>query len=69
MEKQYVRVNGNWEDDGSFIPLFILWENGLKYKIEKIVQRCPAASLKSGGAGLRYILPVFPRAAAVSVLL
>ena len=54
MEKQYVRVNGNWEDDGSFIPLFILWENGLKYKIEKIVQRCPAASLKSGGAGLRY---------------
>ena len=39
MEKQYVRVNGNWEDDGSFIPLFILWENGLKYKIEKIVQR------------------------------
>ena len=54
MEKQYVRVTGNWEDDGSFIPLFILWENGLKYKIEKIVQRCPAASLKSGGAGLRY---------------
>ena len=54
MEMQYVRVSGNWEEDGSFIPLFILWENGLKYKIEKIVQRCPAASLKSGGAGLRY---------------
>ncbi|MFQ8582603.1 MAG: hypothetical protein ACLSA6_08725 [Holdemania massiliensis] len=60
MEKQYVRVNGNWEEDGSFIPLFILWENGLKYKIEKIVQRCPAVSLKSGGAGCAT--PVcFPR--------
>ena len=30
MEKQYVRVNGNWEDDGSFIPLFILWGKRVK---------------------------------------
>lgn len=54
MEKQFVRVGAMHEENGEIIPVFIVWKNGVQYKIEKILQRCPAASLKSGGAGTRY---------------
>ncbi len=40
--------------DGDIYPLYIIWENGIKYQIDKILQKCPAASLKHGGSGMRY---------------
>ena len=40
--------------DGSISPISILWENGIQYKIKKVSQCIPCASLKGGGAGIRY---------------
>ena len=54
MKKQFVRVSGTWEKNGTFIPAAVLWQNGVQYKIEKIIQRCPAASLDGSGVGMRY---------------
>lgn len=40
--------------DGSIHPVSIIWENQVQYKIKKITQCIPCASLKGGGAGIRY---------------
>ena len=54
MNKQYVRVSGTWEKDGLFNPLFVLWDNGAKYRIERIIQCCPAIGKDMRPRGLRY---------------
>lgn len=54
MEKEFIDVVCVHDRSGNVQPLFILWGDGVKYKIEKILQRCPAASLKCGGSGIRY---------------
>ncbi len=40
--------------DGRVIPLYIIWDNQMKYKIDKITQIKNGASLKYGLQGLRY---------------
>ena len=50
----YVEVLARFSQQGEIIPLWIIWHNGVKYKIDRILQKCPAACLKGGGAGIRY---------------
>ncbi|MDI9541171.1 MAG: hypothetical protein QM204_06905 [Bacillota bacterium] len=52
--KQFVDVICLNQKTGQIRPLYILWENGIKYPIDKITQIIPAASLRSGGMGLRF---------------
>ena len=59
--KVYVDVNENRHKDGRLVPLSFVWENGRRYKIDKILDVRPAASLKAGGAGLRYTIRVRDR--------
>lgn len=40
--------------DGSLVPLSILWEDGREFIIDKVLDVRPCASLKGGGAGVRY---------------
>lgn len=40
--------------EGNVKPLWILWEDGTRYSVDRITQVKRAASLKNGGAGLRY---------------
>ena len=54
MRKVFISVTARFEPDGTIIPLFLVWENGEKYEIDKILDIRRAASLKVGGAGLRY---------------
>lgn len=56
--KVYVEVNENRLTDGRLIPLSFIWEDGLRYRIDKIYDICNAASLKAGGVGLRYTIRV-----------
>jgi len=56
--KVYVDVNENRLKDGSVIPLSFVWEDGGRYKIDRILDVRPAASLKAGGAGMRYTVRV-----------
>lgn len=52
--KQYVSVMTEFMRDGKILPKEILWENGEKFEIDRILDIRPCASLKAGGAGIRY---------------
>ena len=52
--KVFVDVNANFKADGTIIPLSIKWEDGTVYRIDQIIKVCRTASLKAGGAGIRY---------------
>ncbi len=53
-EKKFIDVIAYYDSDGNISPLIIRWENGEEYEIDKITDIRNAASLKSGGAGVRY---------------
>lgn len=54
MRKVYVKVIAEFNLEGNITPLWILWEDGRKFPIERVLDVRRAASLKAGGAGLRY---------------
>lgn len=51
MNKVYVDVVAEFSKEGCLIPILFVWEDGRKYKIDKIlkIERC--ASRKAGGVG------------------
>ncbi len=53
-KKTYVEVTARFDTEGRVIPLKILWEDGSSFFIDKVLDIRPAASLKAGGAGIRY---------------
>lgn len=53
-KKRYVDVLAEFKTDNQIIPLSIIGKDGHIFKIDKITNICKAASLKSGGAGIRY---------------
>lgn len=52
--KVYVGVKARFEPDGKLVPLSVVWEDGHEYEIDRVMNVCRAASLKAGGAGIRY---------------
>lgn len=54
MNKVYVDVIAEFSKDGCLIPILFVWEDGRKYKIDKVlkIERC--ASRKAGGVGMMY---------------
>ena len=52
--KKYVEVTAKFDVDGTVVPLEIQWEDGTKFEIDRILDIRRAASLKAGGAGIRY---------------
>ncbi len=52
--KVYVRVVAEFDESGQLLPRSIVWEDGRQYEIDRILDVCPAASLKLGGCGIRY---------------
>lgn len=52
-DKHYTEVKALFDKEGNIIPLFMIYED-TEYEIDKITDVRPAASLKSGGAGIRY---------------
>jgi len=59
--KVYVSVITVMGVDGSIKPLSFEWEDGNTHEIDKIIDVRPAASLKAGGAGIRYTIRVRTR--------
>ena len=59
--KVYVSVIEVRYKDGRLFPLYLVWENGVRYKIDKVLDVRPSASLKAGGAGMRYKIRVRDR--------
>ena len=52
--KLFDDVHADFKAYGTIIPLSIRWEDGTVYTIDRILKVCRAASLKAGGAGIRY---------------
>lgn len=52
--KQYVSVTAKFDSDGNILPLTINWNDGRVFDIDRITDIRYAASLKAGGAGIRY---------------
>lgn len=53
--KVYVEVQADFSKDGKLTPLVIIWEDGRKYPVDRIIRMDRRASLKAGGAGIRYV--------------
>ena len=49
-----VTVIAKMQTDGLVIPLYLIWENGEKFAIDKVLDIRKKASTKGGGLGLRY---------------
>ena len=52
--KVYVAVQARFEPDGRLQPLSVTWEDGREYAVDRVLDARRAASLKAGGAGMRY---------------
>lgn len=52
--KIYVNVTVEFTPEGQLKPMWITWEDGRKFEIQRITDCRRAASLKAGGVGLRY---------------
>ena len=50
----YIDVTARFTPEGKVLPLFINWEDGRRFPIDRVLDVCRAAYLKQGGIGLRY---------------
>ncbi len=56
--KVYVNVTAAFDADGRMKPLSLVWEDGHKYMIEKVLDCKPAAAIRAGGQGERFTIRV-----------
>ena len=56
--KVYVQVVADFNADGVMLPRILIWENGEKYLIDRVVDIRQAAARKAGGQGDRYTIEV-----------
>jgi hypothetical protein len=54
MSKCYVGVQAAFSPEGDIRPLRIEWEDGRIFDIDRVTTVQRAASLRSGGSGIRY---------------
>ena len=52
--KVYVKVNADFTAEGQLIPRTIIWRDGNRFDIDKVLMCSRRASLKAGGIGMRY---------------
>ena len=57
-EKRYVEVIADTTAEGVITPLTIVWETGVRYGIDRVLDRRQARSLKCGGTGMRFTVRV-----------
>ena len=56
--KRYVAVEALFEEDGRVIPVAIRWDDGRRFPIDEVRDIRRAASLKTGGDGMRYTIRI-----------
>ncbi len=57
-EKRYVSVEARFDEDGRVMPTAVIWENGQRFPIDRVMNVRRAASLKTGGDGMRYTVRI-----------
>lgn len=58
VKKEYVSIFAQINVDGTIQPLCVLLQDGRKYDIDEIKDKCRAASLRAGGCGIRYTVRI-----------
>jgi len=53
--KVYVDVGAEFSEDGLLTPRYLIWEDGIRYDIDRIKKQERCASRKAGGAGILYL--------------
>lgn len=56
--KVYVAVRADFREDGVMLPREIRWEDGCRYRIDRVTDIRQAAALKAGGQGDRYTVMI-----------
>ena len=72
--KVYVPVDVEFRADGTMLPRIIVWEDGTRFEIDRVIDIRQAAAMKAGGQGDRYTIIIdgkqsflfFERSAALS---
>jgi hypothetical protein len=59
--KRYVAVTAHFDVAGRLIPTAIEWEDGRHWEIDQVKDVRRAASLKTGGDGMRYTIRIGER--------
>lgn len=57
-EKRYVEVVSDTAADGAVTPLDIVWDTGVRYHVDRVLDVRQAHSLKTSGVGVRYTVRV-----------
>ncbi|MGI6199719.1 MAG: hypothetical protein ACOYJA_03000 [Christensenellales bacterium] len=58
MRKVFVEVITRTDADGMVTPLAVVWEDGTRYVIDRVLDRRQAASTRVGGQGIRYTVRI-----------
>lgn len=56
--KVYVDVGAEFSEDGILTPKYLVWEDGIRYNIDRIRKKERCASRKAGGAGILYVCSI-----------
>ncbi len=56
--KRYVEVVSDTSSDGIVTPLAVIWDDGRRFAIDRVLDRRQAHSLKCGGTGMRYTVRI-----------
>ena len=56
--KVYVSVRADFRDDGIMLPREIVWEDGRKYEIDRVLDIRQAPAMKAGGQGDRNTVSI-----------
>ena len=59
--KAYVSMVLQIKENGEKKPLYLIWEDGKKYQVDRVKNIAPAAAMKAGGRGMRYTLVISGR--------
>ena len=54
--KVYVQVTAVFTEDGLMLPRYLVWEDGVRYKIDCVGDIKQAAAMRCGGQGDRYTI-------------
>ena len=53
-EKVYVEVIARFNSEGDLVPMSVIWQDGTRFLVDRVLSVQRRASLKAGGAGVRY---------------
>jgi len=54
MTKKYVGVIAEFTNDGRLLPREVIWDDGRRFGIDRILSARRSAETKTGGVGIRY---------------